>query len=126
MSVAGGHGKWVWQMGVAAGCGRWAWQVGEAHLPATPTSLTHLSHIPATVLQEADDCGSFFVEFGRTDKKYVDLRELVKQICHVYPLPNPLEAILGFVRLYAVTGCDFNPFFKYLLQVQLLPKLDHR
>ena len=65
-------------------------------------------------VKEVDDSSSFFVEFGRTDKKYVDLRVLVKQICHVYPLPNPLEAILGFVRLYAVTGGDFNPFFKYL------------
>ena len=50
MSVAGGRGKWVWQVVVAGGCARWAWQVGEAHLPATPTSLTHLSHIPATVI----------------------------------------------------------------------------
>ena len=64
-------------------------------------------------IQENEEAGTFYVEFGKTSKNYVDLKELVRQICLSYPLNSCEEAIAGFVRLYAVTGCDFCPYFKY-------------
>ena len=64
-------------------------------------------------VQENEEAGTIYVEIGKTSKNYVNLKELVKQICLSYPLNSCEEAIAGFVRLYAVTGCDFCPYFKY-------------
>ena len=61
----------------------------------------------------------YFIEYGRVDKKFIDLSTLVQQIAQVYSRVPPSRAAECFVKMFVSLGCDFNPFFKFLSKARL-------
>ena len=58
----------------------------------------------------------FYVEFGGGNTKFCSVKRLLNGLANLYPDVITSRGILNFsqdiLKLYAFSGCDFNPFFK--------------